>query len=229
MMTFPPDRERFSATPSVATGPMGEAMHGSFYEGTALTELPSAKAIKGRVDFLASHMQKQLHDHQEAMLNTNRVFEQVLTDLEAISQCFREALTGRDLNETRVGCDIDADRSIGILKILWHSLSFTTRGNSKPLALYRPGRPPLFAGRIVALHGDFQDARNPMQYYDFPEILQYEVASLYVPADPMAPAVMKIKHLGAEEHYLHQVDAARQFLMKTIEVICGGGFFHEHL
>src|SRR5690606_10968688 len=105
----------------------------------------------------------------------------------------------------------------GILNVLWHSLSFTTRGNTKPLALNRPGRTPLFTGRIVALHGDFLTLSGSLQSPSFADLLQHELASLYVPADPGSPAVMRIRHLNGEEHYFHQVDAARLFLLKTTE------------
>lgn len=38
---------------------------------------------------------------------------------------------------------------------------------------------------------------------------------------------MKIKHLANREFYLNQVDAPREFVLKVIETICGGGFYHE--
>ena len=86
----------------------------------------------------------------------------------------------------------------------------------------RLGRPPVFTGRIVAVHGHFHELHGDLHGELFPALLHHEIASLHIPADPTAPAIMKIKHLGEEEHYLHQADAGRMFLMKTIEVTCGG-------
>jgi hypothetical protein len=202
------------------------------WPGSAFHEPNAVRAIQQKVDMLAAHMQKQLKEHEAAMLNTYRVFEYLLQDLDNFVECFEEALLARtpdvsELNSPRIQHQCDPDRSVGILHILWHAISFTTRGNTKPLALNRPGRPPLFTGRIIALNGDFLDTHSNLHTSNISELLNQEVASLFVPADPAAPAVMKMKHLGGEELYFHQADAPRRFLLKVVEIICGGGFFHE--
>lgn len=202
------------------------------WPGSAFYDPNAVKAIQQKVDLLAAHMQKQLKEHESAMANTRQVFEYLLQDLDNFADCFQEAFLSRelDLNDpasARINVQTDPDRSVGILHILWHAISFTTRGNTKPLALSRPGRPPLFAGRIVALNGDFMDVRSNLQSPHFPDLLQQEIASLFIPSDPNAPAVMRIKHLAGEELYFHQADAPRRFLLKVVEIICGGGFFHE--
>jgi hypothetical protein len=202
------------------------------WPGSAFYEPNAVRAIQQKVDLLAAHMQKQLKEHDAAMRNTHQVFEYLLQDLENFVECFDVAFKARAseteaLHAPRIQYQADPDRSVGILRILWHAMSFTTRGNTKPLALNRPGRAPLFTGRIIALNGDFLDSRSNLQTANFHELLQHEVASLYVPADPVAPAVMSIKHLAGEEVYFHQADAPRRFLLKVVEIICGGGFFHE--
>ena len=35
------------------------------------------------------------------------------------------------------------------------------------------------------------------------------------------------KLLFNREFYLNQVDAPREFVLKVVETICGGGFYHE--
>ena len=65
---------------------------------------------------------------------------------------------------------------------------------------------------------------NPTSFQDW---LQYEVCSLFVPADEMEPATLTIRHLKNQEHYFHQIDAGRLFLTKTLDMVCGGGFIHE--
>lgn len=202
------------------------------WPGSAFYEPGTVRAIQQKVDMLAAHMQKQLKEHEAAMANTHQVFDALLQDLDNFTECFQEAF-GIRLPEQqsdlmpRINMQADPDRSVGILHILWHAISFTTRGNTKPLALNRPGRPPLFTGRIIALNGDFLDARSNLQTANINELLHQEIASLFVPSDPSAPAVMKIKHLAGEELYFHQADAPRRFLLKVVEIICGGGFFHE--
>lgn len=192
---------------------------------------PPHGIMQSRVNVIAAHMFKQLKEHEAANSNTNRLFDQLLNDIQDICLCFQDAFSQRELRQDirhQFFAQVDADRSVGILNILWHALSFTTRGNTKPLALYRSGRDPIFTGRILALQGDFHDIVMEFPEEDYSgSLLQNEIASLYVPADATAPAVMKVKHLGEEEFYYHQADASRMFLLKTIEIVCGGGFFHE--
>jgi hypothetical protein len=173
-------------------------------------------------------MYKQYKEHQEATTNTTQMFYRILRDIEEVTESLREAFSARGISPSQVFCEIDADRSVGIINILWHSISFTTRGNTRPQALFREDNTPLFTGRIVALNGDFQDASLDIQDQEYPDILKCEIASLYVPADTITPAILKIKHIGNEEFYLNQIDASKQFLLKVIEIICGGGIYHEN-
>ena len=39
--------------------------------------------------------------------------------------------------------------------------------------------------------------------------------------------LMKIKHLGSKEFPQSQIDAPRDFILKVIELTCGGGLFHK--
>ena len=59
------------------------------------------------------------------------------------------------------------------------------------------------------------------------KLLENEVASLFVPAEQSQSSILKIKHLSNRELYLNQVDAPKEFVLKVIETICGGGFYHE--
>ena len=59
------------------------------------------------------------------------------------------------------------------------------------------------------------------------KLLDLEVASLYVPADKSAKAIIKIRHLGNQEFYINQMEAPREFLLKVVETICGGGNYHK--
>ena len=43
----------------------------------------------------------------------------------------------------------------------------------------------------------------------------------------MQNAIFKIKHLSNREFFLNNQDAAREFTLKVIETICGGGVYHE--
>jgi hypothetical protein len=181
-----------------------------------------------RVNLIASHMFKQYKEHQQATSNTTQMFYRILNDMREVTDYLRQSFSARGVESSKIFCEIDADRSVGIINILWHSISFTTRGNTKPQALYRENESPLFTGRILALNGDFQDASLDIQDQEYPDILRCEIASLYVPADTTSPAILKIKHIGNKEFKINQIDASKEFLLKVIEIICGGGIYHEN-
>lgn len=202
-------------------------MTNRFNEINIANDKPSA--IKERINLIASHMFKQYKEHKEASLNTTKMFYRILKDLEEITLNIKESFDSRGINPSQIFCEIDADKSVGILNILWHSISFTTRGNTKPQALFREEKSPLFTGRIIALNGDFHDASLELQDQEYPDILSCEIASLYIPADETATCVLKINHLGNKEILLNPVDAPKQFLLKSIEIICGGGIYHEEV
>ncbi len=188
-----------------------------------------SSSLNERINLITSHMFKQYKEHTEATKHTKKLFEKLLQEMEEITDKLKQCFEKRKLHTSSALCQIDADRSVGVINILWNSLSFTTRGNTKPQALYRNEADPLFTGRILALNGNFYDASLDIQDQEYPDILECEIASLYIPADKTVPAVMKIRHIGDKEFYLNQGDAAKEFLMRTIEIICGGGIYHEEI
>lgn len=189
--------------------------------------LKKSSVVKERVNLISSHMYKQYLEYQQAQKNTDDMFKRILQDIEELTEYLKESFNARGIAPSNIFCEIDADKSVGIINIMWHSISFTTRGNTKPQALYRKNNPPLFSGRIIALNGDFQDASLDLQDQEYPNILKCEIASLYVPADTTKDAITKIKHLGDQELQVNQANASREFLLKVIEIICGGGVYHE--
>ncbi len=180
-----------------------------------------------RLNLIAGHMLKQHKEHTEAAENTRKIFEKLLQDMEKTVTDLQNTFVKRKLNANSANYHIDSDRSVGIINILWNSISFTTRGNTKPQALYREDSQPLFTGRIIALNGNFYDASLDILDQEYPDILECEVASLYIPADKTAPAILKVRHIEDKEFLLNQADASREFLMRSIEIICGGGIYHE--
>ncbi len=182
--------------------------------------------MRKHIDFMASHMFYQLKEHEAAQKRTSEMFQELLIQLEETVVSFQQSFLKRQVPIGSVYARVDADRSVGILYLLWHTISFTTRGNTMPMALNRSGRDPMFSGRIVAFLGDYQNNPNFMQAQDYPEALDDEFASLYVPASPTQPAVMTFRH-QKDELYFHQAEAVQQFLLKILESVCGGGFFHE--
>jgi hypothetical protein len=190
-------------------------------------DTPNNQLISQKMALLANHMSQQQTQHQVALAHTNQLFNALLDDLPLFIDTFRSAFATKGIGPEHIYHHVDPDRSVGILRVLWHTLSFSTRGNTQPLALARPGRSPEFCGRILCIRGDFQDVSLLWDPQQFSEWLPFEIASLFVPADEAQPAIMTVPHLGEHESYFHQADAARLFLLRCVELVCGGGFLHE--
>ena len=87
----------------------------------------------------------------------------------------------------------------------------------------------MFSGRIMAITGDYNELMEGKKTRgEMMEILlDKEVASLYVPADKSQNSIFKIRHLANREFFLNSSDASREFVLKIIETVCGGGLYHE--
>ena len=87
---------------------------------------------------------------------------------------------------------------------------------------------PMISNRIMAIKGDFLElAKNTQESAQLQLALEQEVASLFIPAERGQNCIIKINHLGNKEFYINHMDAPREFLLKVIETICGGGIYHE--
>ena len=192
------------------------------------TSLRKSALIQERVG-LVSHMYKQFLDYQHATVNTNEIFYGMAENLQDVVETLKEAFASRNVTTQNIYLDLDPQKSVIIVNILWHKISFTTRCNFQPQALYRENGQHVFSGRIMAIRGNYYEIMKGVMEHDeeMVRLLDNEVASLFVPAEKNQNSIMKIKHLANREFYLNQVDAPREFVLKVIETICGGGFYHE--
>lgn len=185
-----------------------------------------SSVIQERINLVSVHMYKQYLDYQHANLNTQEMFIKMIEYLDETVSFLKQYFSSRGISSQNIYYQVDEKRTVIRLNILWQTISFITRCNEKPQALYRENQDPMFCGRIMALNGDYEDMLKK-QDFDFSSILDNEVASLYCPAEKTSSAIIKIRHLGNRDFYISQIDAPREFLLKVIETICGGGCFHE--
>ncbi|MBO5435199.1 hypothetical protein J6A31_05185 [bacterium] len=201
------------------------------YESFDNSETSSRKSalIQERVGLVSTHMYKQFLDYQHATVNTNEIFLGMAANLQDVVDTLKEAFSSRNVTTQNIYLDIDPQKSVIIVNILWHKISFTTRCNFQPQALYRENGLHMFSGGIMAIRGNYYETMNGVKNHDeeMVKLLDNEVASLYIPAETSQNSIMKIKHLSNREFSLSQVDAPREFALKVIETICGGGFYHE--
>ena len=201
------------------------------YENYNNTETSFRKStlIQERIGLVSTHMYKQFLDYQHATLNTTEIFAEMIDNLKAIADSLKQSFATRGITTQNISVDYDKDKSVVVINILWHTISLTTRCNFEPQALYREGTAPMFSGRIMAINGDYNElmegkkSRNEIMEV----LLDKEVASLFVPADKSQNSIFKIRHLANREFFLNNTDASREFVLKIIETVCGGGVYHE--
>lgn len=202
------------------------------YESFDNTEMSFRKdaLIQERVGLVSAHMYKQFLDFQNATINSNAIFAEIIQDLKIIEETLKKSFSSRGIPiQNNISVDYDSQKTIVTVNILWHTISLTTRCNFEPQALYREGKQALLCSRIMAVRGNYNeivkgaDDRNEC----INKLLQNEVASLYVPAESMQGSLITIKHLGNKEFYLNSQDSAKEFVLKVIEIVCGGSVYHR--
>ena len=201
------------------------------YESFDNSETASRKSalIMERVGLVSTHMYKQFLDYQHATYNTNEIFTRMIDNLQEVAEILKEAFSSRGVTTQNIYVDFDPQKSVVIINMLWHKISFTTRCNFQPQALYRENGNHMFSGRIMAIRGNYNELMAGVKDHDeeMVRLLDNEVASLFIPAEGSQRCILKIRHLGNKEIDINQVDAPREFVLKVIETICGGGFYHE--
>lgn len=184
--------------------------------------------IQERVELVSSHMYKQFLDYQHSTVNTNDIFTKMVDCLELVSNNLKQSFSSRGVTTQNIYVETDSPKTTAIINILWHKMSFTSRCNFQPQALFRDDGRHIFSNRIMALRGNYhdiiKDANNREE--EMVKLLEHEIASLYIPADQTQKCIFKIKRTG-QEFSLHQVDAPREVVLKVIEIVCGGGLYHQ--
>ena len=193
------------------------------------TAFRKSSLIQERVGLVSTHMYKQFLDYQHATLNTTEIFAEMIDNLKAISDSLKQSFAARGITTENIYVEHDKEKSVVVINILWHTISLTTRCNFEPQALFREGASPMFSGRIMAINGNYNELmegkKNRSEMMEV--LLDKEVASLFVPADKSQNSIFKIRHLPNREFFLNSSDASREFVLKIVETVCGGGLYHE--
>lgn len=191
------------------------------------TSIRKSSVIQERINLVSTHMYKQFLEYQHSTMNCQEVFVKITDNMQSTVEYLKQSFGARGVATDNIYYELDSTGTVLVLNILWHTISFTTRWNNQPQALYRGVDAPLISGRIMAIKGNFHDIVKKSPDNELQALLEQEVASLFVPAEKSQSGIIKINHLGDREFYLNQMDAPREFLLKVIETICGGGIYHE--
>ena len=205
-------------------------MTGSF-ENFDSTEASFRKSsvIQERVNLVSTHMYKQFLEYQRASVNGDEIFAKMINNLQEIVSSLKMAFSSRGVTAQNISLDYDSQKTVVVMNILWNKMSFTTRCNFSPQALYRENNLPLTSMRIMAIKGDYNELMKGAadSNEEMGRLLDNEVASLYIPAEQTQNAIFKVKNLSNREFFLPQLDAPKEFPLKVIEVICGDVKHHE--
>lgn len=191
------------------------------------SSIRKSSVIQERINLVSSHMYKQFLEYQHSTINTSETFLKMVENMESTVEFLKQSFAARGVATQNIYHEVDMSKTVAMLNILWHAMSFTTRCNNKPQALYREEETPIITGRIMALNGIYSEIVKKNPENEMQALLDAEIASLFIPADKSQNAIIKIKHLGNREFYINQMDAPREFLLKVVETVCGGGICHE--
>ena len=191
------------------------------------TTMRKSSVIQERMSLVSSHMYKQFLEYQQSNANTLVLFDKMAENMALTVDYLKQSFRTRGIPTENIYYEYDRQLHIAIMNILWHSISFVSNMKDKPKALHREKDVPLFTGRIIAIKGTMPELAQGFNEETEQKLLDLEVASLYVPADKTGKAIIKIRHLGNQEFYINQMDAPREFLLKVIETVCGGGNYHK--
>lgn len=191
------------------------------------TNTRKSAVIQERMSLVSGHMYKQFLEYQQSNANTTVLFDKMVENMALTVEYLKQSFATRGIPTGSISFDYDKSRHIAIMNILWHSITFVSNMKDSPKALHREKDTPLFTGRIIAIKGKLPELIHGFNEETEQKLLDLEVASLYVPADKTAKAIIKIRHLGNREFYINQQEAPREFLLKVVETICGGGNYHK--
>lgn len=192
------------------------------------TSIRKSSVIQERINLVSTHMYKQFLEYQRSTMNASETFVKILDNLESTIEYLKQSFSARGVATDSIYYELNNDKDVLVVHILWHTITFTTRWNTQPQALYRGVEMPMISNRIMAIKGDFLRLTKDIEENEQLQIaLEQEVASLFIPAERGQNCIIKINHLGNKEFYINHMDAPREFLLKVIETICGGGIYHE--
>ena len=184
--------------------------------------------IQDRMNLVSTHMYKQFVEYQQSNANTAVLLGKIAENMALTVEYLKQSFNARGIPTQNIYFEYDKQRHIAVINILWHSITFAANMKDSPKALDRTkDLPSLIKGRIFAVKGTVPELIHGFNPETEQKLLDMEVASLFVPADKSAKAIIKIRRLGNQEFMFTQQDAPREFLLKVIEMVCGGGNQHK--
>lgn len=193
---------------------------------TGLNSSRQSSVALERINDVASHMFSQYTDYRNAGANADVILEEIYQNMKSVSEYFKQTFSARGVSVENIRCERDSSTQSIVLSVLWQKIGFTLATNTKPLYIAQRGGKRMLCYRIVAIKGDCSKIikNNPENYID--KLLEDEVASLYIPASKSDACEMRVRFLSNDIYTLSHQQAAKEFFLKVVEYICGGGNKH---
>ncbi len=195
---------------------------------TGLNTSAQSAVIRERMNIVASHLYTQYIDYKNALADTEEMFMQLCRHVETTVDYFKQSFASRGISSDDIYCKFDEKFQTAQISVMWRKVGFTTLTNDKPQFIRRPDKLPEFQNccRILAVDGDCFSIMqtNPENFLN--KLIDSEVASLYVCADKNEPCEMRTRHISNNRIYVARQEAPREFMLKVIEMVYGGGLPH---
>lgn len=192
------------------------------------TTFGKSSVTQERISLVASHMYKQYLDSNNARFNGLQCFMEIYKEVQIIADLLKQTFAARNIPTQDICVYTDRDKNYITLNILWQKITFSTKYNKTAQYLERDmGNSKMLSFRIMAINGGFDELMKNSDEEEMEIMLTNEVASLYIPAEKNQIAIMTVKSLLNKEFSLSPVDASKEFVLKVIELVCGGGIVHQ--
>lgn len=196
--------------------------------------------MQHQLSTIAQRYQLRWQEHCEAIVNAKDLFERILDELPDFCDSLNGLLVPSfpitemvppTSGPPKLFWRVDGDRSIAILDVMGVTISILFYEQPQPMMLSRVGRSPLLCSRVIAMQGDMLDIHSPLYSQELTELLPYELASLYIGADPNAPVIMRLISDNpaqvSEEVFFYPQQTPRAFLTKLLDRLGQCLLFHE--
>ena len=157
------------------------------------TSIRKSSVIQERINLVSTHMYKQFLEYQRSTMNAQETFVKITDNMEATVEYLKQSFAARGVATDNIYFEENQDKTVLVLHILWHTISFTTKWNNQHQALYRGVEVPMISNRIIAMKGDFnQIVKNVPPEEQLQRVLEQEVSSLFIPAERGQNCIIKI-------------------------------------
>ena len=194
-------------------------------------EMTSRKSavIQERMYLVSNHMYKQFAEYQKSNANTAVIMDKMAEYAKLAAEYFKQSFRRLGIPVQNIYYEYNKQNHVLFFNILWQAVTFAANMKDTPKALERADKsePYSITGRITAVKGLIKELSNGFNSETEQKLLEMETASLFVPADNTAKTIMKIRHLNGQEFLISQNEAPREFLLRVIEMVCGGGNYHS--